>query len=150
MALINFLMRPTRILAMALLLAAIAIAFVAACICWPTSIAEKTKLAMAMNAFYNQPHPRGAFNEQLPSVLVEHDRQYYKSLPSNPAWELEIGTLSIRYYYRRFGIDYEKSLRLFHRRAEDTEWTFACETRTRILGPWLYWREQPITITDNQ
>lgn len=143
-------MRKIRILVRVLIVVAGVLAFMAACICWPTSTAEKTRIAAAMSSFCTQAHPHGVLNESLPAFLAERDRQYYKAYPVNPAWEAEPGSMTICYYYRRFGVDYEKNFRLFHQRPDDAAWTFTSETRTRFFGPLLHWRERPITITDSQ
>lgn len=143
-------MRHLRILIKVLLVVAFVLAFMAALICWPTSTSEKMRIAAAMSAFYNQPHPRGLLNEQLPALLAERDPKYYTPYPNNPSWVVEPGSMSLRYYYRRFGINYEKNLRLFHAHPEDAGWTFTSETGTRFFGPWVCWRERAITFAENQ
>jgi hypothetical protein len=150
LTLVNILMRKIRIVLWFLLVVAAVLAFMAACICWPTSTAEKMRIAAAMSAFCTQPHPRGILNDPLPALLAERDPQYYKAYPSNPAWEADPGSMSICYYYRRFGVDYEKNFRLFHRRSDDPAWTFTSEIRTRIFGSPLNWREQPISVSETQ
>jgi len=103
-----------------------------------------------MSSVCSQPHPRELLNEQLPTLLAVRDPQYYRAYPQNPAWEAEPGSMTICYYYRRFGVDYEKNFHLFHQRPDDTAWTFTSETRTRFFGPPLHWRERPITVTESQ
>jgi hypothetical protein len=153
-------MRRIRISVIVLMAVALVAAFWMACICWRTSTREKRKIAAAMLAFSNQPHPHGIFNEDLPASLTERNRQYYTSYLNDPACDVKPGYVAIGYYYRRFGIDYEQDFTLYHRRPDDPTfdfarrhpddpiWTLMSETKTWLCGRWFSLHERPIAITN--
>jgi len=149
-------MRRIRILVVGLMVVvSVVVALLAACILWPTSTSDKRKIAAAMIDFYHQPNPH--WIEYMPASLTERDRQHYRF---DPACDVHPDYMSIGYYYRRFGIDYERDFTIvrgpmrsmyLHSSPNDTNWAIMSETRCWLpwKEDWLTLNEKPIAITNS-
>jgi hypothetical protein len=149
-----------RIALMVFLVFVFVVGWMAASIWWPASEREKREIAAGMIQFYNQPHPHGIWNEDLPASLTERDREHYRSSLNDPACDVHPDYMSIGYYYTRFGIDYERDYTIvrgpmrsmyLHSPPDDTNWALMSETRcwSSWKNDWLTLHEQPITITNS-
>ena len=144
-----------RIALIGLLVFVFVVVWIAASICWPVGDGDMREVAAAMIRFYNQPHPHGIWIKDLPASLTERGRQYYRFDPSQnyrfgPSCDVQPGYMSVEYYYRRFGIEYEPRFTLMRRNTNDPTWTL--EPGIMFWNPWkhehYYLRERSITITN--
>jgi hypothetical protein len=109
-----------------------------------------------MIEFCDKPHPHGIFNEDLPAALKERDRQHYRF---DPACDVRPDYMALGYYYRRFGIDYERSfyvVRGLNRYIyfpqippDDTNWILMSDTKIFFMDREFRLKDQPIAITNN-
>jgi len=144
-----------RIALIVLLVVVFVFGWMAACIFWPTSTSDKRKMAAAMIEFYHQPDPH--WNENMPASLIARDRQHYRF---DPASDVHPDYVSIGYYYRRFGIDYERDFTIvrgpvrsmyLHSPPNETNWAMMSEQKVRL--PWMEnsftLNEKAIAITNS-
>src|ERR1700733_5025043 len=139
-----------QIAVIVLLVLGLAVGWMAMSICWPASEHDMRVVASAMMQFYNQPHPHGIWNEDLPASITDRGRRYYRS---DPACDVQHGYMSVEYYYRRFGIVYEPRFTLYQGRiiyqgnTNDPIWTL--EPGITFWNPWkhehYYFKEHSIT-----
>jgi hypothetical protein len=104
-----------------------------------------------MMQFYKQPSPH--WNEDIPASLIRRGRQFYRFEPS---CDVQNDYVSVEYYYRRFGIEYEPRFTLYRGTTmyggttNGPIWTL--EPGITFWNPWkqehFYLRQRSITITN--